>query len=124
MALSMTGTMLEKNYNDVVRYIHATTAEEFGQVLALLPDMVKAGLAEEVQKLTDAHRYDAAAKCAYYVARNGSGVTVWSWNHVYRPHEAGELIFRVVSSRAPLDETLANEFYALATGRNVTNPRL
>jgi hypothetical protein len=117
------GTTLKEAMNEVVNFDVAMNAEEFARILALLPDGVGAGVAEEVQRLGDAHRYHAEASRAYYFERRGNGVTVWSWNHVYRPHEAGELIFRVVSSPTPLDEALASECYARATGRDVTNPR-
>jgi hypothetical protein len=40
----------------------------------------------------------------------------------HRPHEAGDLIYRVVSSPDPLDEKLANQCYVLATGRTIENP--
>lgn len=113
--------MLQKTYNRVVSFVHATNAAEFERLLALLPDVVSRGLADELQKLGDAHRHDIHAKCAYYFERDGDGVKVWSWNHVDRPHEAGELIFLVVSSVAPLDVNLANEFYTRATGRMVEN---
>ena len=57
------------------------------------------GLADELQKLGKRrHSHDIQAKCAYYFERDGDGVIAWSWNHVDRPHEAGELIFLVVSS--------------------------
>jgi len=111
--------MLEKTYNEVVSFIQATTADEVAQALGRLPDVVKLGLAEEVQKFSDGHRYDENAKRAYYFERQGTGVAIWSWNHVYRPHEAGELIFRVVSARVLLDDKLANECYERATGRAV-----
>ena len=116
------GPMLEKTYNQVVGFMHATNAEEVEQVLALLPRVVGAGLADELHRLGDAHRYDSQANRAYYFERQGDGLTVWTWNHVYRPHEAGELIFLVVSSATPLDEKLANECYARATGRTAANP--
>lgn len=112
--------MLENTCNQVVSFIHATSADEFEELLARLPDPVKAGLAEELAKFMDAHRYDGSTQRAYYFERQGSGVIAWSWNHVYRPHEAGELIFRVVSSPGTLDENLANECYTRATGRAVT----
>ena len=114
--------MLEKTYNQVVSFVHATNADEFEQVLGLLPNVVTAGLAEEVKTFGDAHRYDAFAKRAYYFVRQGPGVAVWSWHHVYRPHEAGQLIFDVVSLPASLNEKLANECYARATGRTVDKP--
>lgn len=116
------GTMLEKAYNQVVGFIHATNADEVEQVLAPLPRVVEAGLAEELHRLGDAHRFDPQANRAYYFERQGDGLTVWTWNHVYRPHEAGELIFLVVSSATPLDEKLANECYARATGRTAAKP--
>lgn len=115
------GGMLEKTYNEIVSSIQATTADEVAQVLARLPDIVRVGLSEEVQKFSDGHRYDEKAKRAYYFERQGTGLGIWSWNHIYRPHEAGELIFRVVSARTLLDERLANECYERATGRSVTN---
>jgi hypothetical protein len=115
--------MLEKTYNEVVSFIQAMGADEFEQVLAPLPDAVKGGLADELKKFGDAHRHDIRANCAYYFQRHGDGTTIWTWNYVYRPHEAGELIFQVVSSTTTLDETLANECYARATGRTVDKPR-
>ena len=115
--------MLERTYNQVVSFVHATSADELEQLLALLPDVVRVGLAEEVKKFGDAHRYDATGKLAYYFERQGSGVAVWTWSHVYRPHEAGQLIFDVVSQPASLNEKLANECYARATGRTVDRPR-
>lgn len=115
--------MLEKTYNNVVRLIQASNGHEFEQMLAHLPDVVKLHLAQELQKFSDAHRYDPETQRAYYFSAQGTGVSIWSWSHVYRPHEAGELIFRVVNSQAPLDEKLANECYAVATGRTVENPR-
>lgn len=111
--------MLEQTYNPVVSFVHATNADEFEQVHARLPDVVRAGLAEELKKYSDAHRYDASAQRAWYFERRDAGVAVWSWNDVYRPHEAGELIFLVVSSPASLDERLANECYTRATGREI-----
>ena len=115
--------MPKKTYNQVVSFVHATNADELDQVLGLLPGVVRAGLAEEVNTFGDAHRYDAFAKCAHYFVRQGPGVDVWSWHHVYRPHEAGQLIFDVVSLPASLNEKLANECYARATGRTVDLPR-
>ena len=114
--------MLEKTYNQVVSFVQATNADELEQVIGLLPGVVRAGLAEEVNKFGDAHRYDAGAKRAYYFVRQGSGASIWSWHHVYRPHEAGQLIFDVVSLPASLNEQRANECYARATGRTVDMP--
>lgn len=116
------GSMLEKTYNQVVSFVHATNADELERVIGLLPNVVRAGLAEEVKKFGDAHRYDAHAKRAYYLVRQGPGAAVWSWHHVYRPHEAGQLIFDVVSLPASLNEQYANECYARATGRTVDKP--
>ena len=114
--------MLQRTYNEIVGFMLAANGDEFAQILALLPEDVKGGLMEELQKLSDAHRYDTAAQRAYYFELQGTGVAVWSWNHVHRPHEAGELIFHVVGSTAPLDEKRANECYARATGRTIENP--
>jgi hypothetical protein len=114
--------MLEKTYNAVVQYTLATTAEEVSEVFARLSKAVVRGLVAELDVAGDVHRYDPDKKCAYYFARHENNLAVWSWNEVHRPHEAGELIFLVVSSVSPLDETLANEFYLRATGRTADNP--
>ena len=114
--------MLEKKYNEVVHYTLATTPDEIAEVFARLPGTVANGLATELIVAKDVHRYDVHAKCAYYLEMKGTQLAVWAWDHVYRPHEAGELIFLVVGSRPPLDEKLANEFYARATGRTVESP--
>jgi hypothetical protein len=115
--------MLERTYNDIVQYMLATNAAEIAEVFARLPVSVTQGLASELDVAGDVHRYDAVAKRVYYFEQEGTRLTVWSWNEVHRPHEAGELIFLVVDSRAPLDEKLANEFYARATQRTVGSPR-
>ena len=115
--------MLERTYNNIVRYMLATSAAEIAEVFARLPVGVTQGLASELDVAGDVHRYDADAKRVYYFEQAGTNLAVWSWNDVHRPHEAGELIFLVVGSRAPLDEELANEFYAQATQRTVGNPR-
>ena len=116
--------MLKQTYNAVVRYTFATTAEETAEVFAGLPVTLAQGLAREVAVAGDAHRYDADDRCAYYFERQETSLAVWSWNEVHRPHEAGELIFLVVSSIAPLDGKLASEFYVRATGRSIETPRL
>ena len=41
------------------------------------PLCVRVGLTEELKKFSDAHRYDANAKRAYYFERQGTGVAVW-----------------------------------------------
>lgn len=115
--------MLQRTYNDIVRYTLASTAAEVAELFARLPDSVSRGLAAELEVAGDVHRYDADAKRVYYFEQKGTQLAVWSWNEVHRPHEAGELIFLVVDSRAPLDEKLANEFYERATRRKVTDSR-
>lgn len=115
--------MLEKTFNAVVHYTLATTAAEVGEVFARLSKAVVIGLVAELDVAGDVHRYDPDKKCVYYFERQGTNLAVWSWNEVHRPHEAGELIFLVVSSVSPLDEMLANEFYVRATGRTLDNPR-
>ncbi len=72
------GGVLQKTYNKVVSFSHATNAAEFEGLLARLPDVVRLGLADELQKLGDAHRHDIQAKCAYYFERDGGGAKVWS----------------------------------------------
>jgi hypothetical protein len=114
--------MFERKYNEVVGYTLATTAEEIADVFARLATSVANGLATELLVAKDVHRYDIHAKRAYYMAMTGTQLAVWIWDHVYRPHEAGELIFLVVGSRESLNESLANEFYARATGRTVYRP--
>jgi hypothetical protein len=79
-------------------------------------------LAWELELAGDVHRYDPEAKRAYYFVKADNRLTVWSWNHVYRPHEAGELIYLVVGTPTELDEQIANECYAQATGRTVNSP--
>jgi hypothetical protein len=114
--------MFERKYNEVVGYTLATTAEEIADVFARLAGSVANGLATELLVANDVHRYDVYAKRAYYLVMTGTQLAVWVWDHVYRPHEAGELIFLVVGSRESLDEKLANEFYTRATGRTVDRP--
>jgi hypothetical protein len=114
--------MLKTSYNAIVRHAQATTAEEISEFLAGLPKSVASGLAAELEVAGDVHRYDADAQRAWYFERAESVLTAWSWEDVRRPHEAGELIFLVVSSTIPLDAKLACEFYARATGRSAERP--
>lgn len=111
--------MLEKTYNAVVHHTVATTAEETAAVFAQLSAAVVSGLAAELEVAGDVHRYDLPGKRAYYFVKKDGELAVWRWNDVYRPHEAGELIFQVVSADEPLDERLASECYTRATGRAV-----
>ena len=114
--------MLDKSYNAVVHFTLATSAEEIYEVFARLSPTVARGLAAELDIAGDVHRYDDQAKRAYYFERQGANLTVWSWNEVHYFHEAGELLTLVVASKSPLDERLANAFYARATGRTVEHP--
>ena len=116
------GLALQKTYNTVVQYTVATNADQITSVFARLPVSVAHALASELELAEDAHRYDPHAKRAYYFVKAENRLTVWSWNHVYRPHEAGELIYLVVSITTELDEKIANECYARATGRTVDSP--
>jgi hypothetical protein len=119
----MTGElMLKTSYNAIVRYARATTDEEISEFLAGLPKSVASGLAAELEVAGDVHRYDGDAQRAWYFERTDDGLTAWSWEDVRRPHEAGELIFLVVSSTVPLDAKRATEFYARATGRSAERP--
>ena len=115
--------MLDKSFNAVVHYTLASSPEEIHDVFAGLSEAVVSRLAAELDLAGDVYRYDAEAHRAYYFERQGfTNLAVWSWNEVHRFHEVGELITLVVSSRLPLDETQANEFYARATGRTVERP--
>jgi hypothetical protein len=113
--------MLERIYNNIVRFTLATTPAEIAEVFARLPDVVSQGLAAELDVAGDVHRYDADTKRVYYFEQEGTTLKMWSWNEVHRPHEAGELIFLVVSSSVPLDEKPASDFYERATGRRIAD---
>jgi hypothetical protein len=116
------GLALQKTYNPVVQYTLATNADQIKSVLECLPVPVAHALTSELELAGDVHRYDPSAKRAYYFVKGDKRLTVWSWNHVYRPHEAGELIYLVVGITTELDEKIANECYERATGRTVDSP--
>ena len=115
--------MTEAVLNRVIRLVIATTATEFESVLAQLPHGVRFGVASELDLVAEAHRYDVAHHCAYYLRRRKDGIAVWRWSCIASFAEAGRLRLLIDSLPKALDIDLAARVFEQATHRSVDNPR-
>ena len=69
--------MMERVFNKVVQLLVVTTAGELDSVLGTLPHGVRFGVARELDQTGEAHRYESARHCAYYLRRQDDGIVVW-----------------------------------------------
>jgi hypothetical protein len=111
--------MLDKTFNDVVRYILAVTPREVEEVVEHLPENVRNELHHALDQEGKVRRYDEDSCQAYYLSREGSGLSIWIWSEIRSHQEAGRLLALLVNPPEPLNEGRANELYAHATGRSV-----
>lgn len=115
--------MTEIVFNKVVRLTLATTAEELQSVLGYLPHGVRFGVAHQLDEVGEAHRYEIARHCAYYLRRQEHGIAVWRWGYVASPLEASRLRALIALLDRPLDPEMARQVFEHATRRSVGNPR-
>ena len=109
--------------NSVVRLVLVSTAAELTSALGCLPHGVRFGIAHELDEVGEAHRYEIARHCAYYLRRQRNGVAIWRWSYIASPLEAGRLRDAISTLARPLDIELANRVFELATRRRVSDPR-
>lgn len=115
--------MTEAVINRVIRLVVATTAMELESVLAQLPHGVRFGVASQLDEVGEAHRYEIARHCAYYLRRQENGIAVWRWSCITSFAEANRLRLLIDSLGRPLDIDLAARVFEQATHRSVDNPR-
>ena len=106
----------------IVHHLLVDTTVEFNQVVAYLPRAVANGLVRALDEAGEAYRYDADSKRAYYLRREGSSLSMWSWDHVQSAAEFGDLVSLIVRLDEPLDLEQAKKVYLDATGRSANQP--
>ncbi len=115
--------MVETVFNKVVHLLVATTASELEAVLGTLPHGVRFGVAHQLDETGEAHRYESARHCAYYLRRHPEGILVWRWCYVASPLEAKYLQAMIHSLEGRLDGESATRAFEAATRRSVSQPR-
>ena len=113
--------MLEKNYNEIVRFVVAASAVEAHELFRRLPAGVRSDIEQALQQEDFVLRYDTRSKRAFYLSRHGPGVMMWSWNRVLSHEEAAALLTHLIDLDEPLNESFANQVYVRATGRRATS---
>jgi hypothetical protein len=108
--------MLKRECTDKVRYWFADSAAETDQLIAELPEPIRARL-EAVLDLDEVVlRYDKSENRAYFIARQARGLVVWIWDDIKSLAKAGQLLASVARLDRPLSEDVALGLYGRATG--------
>ena len=115
--------MVETVFNKVVHLLIATSVGELEAVLGTLPHGVRFGVAHQLDETGEAHRYESARHCAYYLRRHPDGVLIWRWCYVASTLEAKYIQALIESLETPLDGKSATQVFERATHRSVSNPR-
>lgn len=115
--------MTEAAFNNVIRLVVATTSQELLAVLGYLPHGVRFGVAQQLDEVGEAYRYELHRNCAYYLRRQRQGILVWRWSYIACLLEANRLQALIASLDGPLDADSASRLFERATGRSVNNPR-
>jgi len=104
----------------IVHHLVVDNPVELNQVVAYLPRAVANGLVRALDEAGEAYRYDADSQRAYYLRREGSSLSMWSWDHVRSAAEFGDLVSLIVRLEEPLDLEQAKKVYLGATGRSAS----
>ncbi len=80
-------------------------------------------MAHQLEETGEAHRYESARHCAYYLRRHPDGVLVWRWCYVASPLEAKYLQAMIRSRGGSLDGQSATRIFEAATRRSASHPR-
>ena len=115
--------MHETVFNKVVHLLVATTAGELEAVLGTLPHGVRFGVAHQLDQAGEAHRYESARHCVYYLRRDDDRILIWRWCYVASQLEAKYLQALLQALGRPLDGETATRLFEQATRRSVENPR-
>jgi hypothetical protein len=115
--------MFDTAINRVVRLTITHSLGQLERLLAGHPPGLRIGVRGEVERYGQAWRYEKARHCAYYMKRQGCGVTVWRWSYIATEQEVARLRALVESLQGPMNEHRANQVFEHATHRTVNNPR-
>ncbi len=80
-------------------------------------------MAHQLDKIGEAHRYETARHCSYYLRRDDDRILIWRWCYIASPIEARNLQAMVQALGCPLDGHTAARIFEQATRRSVGNPR-
>jgi hypothetical protein len=115
--------MLDAAINRVVRLTITTSPWELERILALLTYDTRLSVRRDLDEDMEAHHFQMAEHCAYYLKRQGSRVAVWRWSHVASEAEATRLRALIKSLEGRLDVHRANQVFEKATRRTLSAPR-
>lgn len=116
--------MLDAAINKVVRLTITGSSWQLEQVLASLPYRVRLDIRHDLEGTREAHRFERARNCAYYLRRQGSRVVIWRWSYVGSEAEAARMRLIIKSLGGRLDAYRANQVFEQATHRSIGRPRL
>lgn len=116
--------MLDAAINKVVRLTITGSSWQLEQVLASLPYRVRLDIRRDLDGSREAHRFEKARNCAYYLRRQGSRVVIWRWSYVACGSEAARMRILIQSLGGRLDVYRASQVFEQATHRSVSRPRL
>ena len=115
--------MLDSAINSVVRLTITTSPWELERILSSLTYEARLEVRRVLDEDQEAHHFETAGHCAYYLQRQGSRVAVWRWSHVASEAEATRLRALIKSLEGRLDVHRANQVFEKATRRTLSAPR-
>ncbi len=116
--------MLDAAINKVVRLTITGSAAQFEQVLASLAYRTRFDMKRNLEEAREAHRFERARNCAYFLRRQGSRVVIWRWSYVASDAEAARMKSLIKSLGGRLDVYRASQVFEQATHRSISRPRL
>jgi len=116
--------MLDAAINKVVRLTITGSSWQLERALASLTYRVRLDIRRDLEESREAHRFERARNCAYYLRRQGSRVVIWRWSYVASISEANRIRALVQSLQGRLDAYRATHIFEEATHRNISRPRL
>jgi hypothetical protein len=116
--------MLDAAINKVVRLTITGSSWQLERVLASLTYRARLDIRHDLEEFREAHRFERARNCAYYLRRQGSRVVIWRWNYVASISEANRIRTLIQSLEGRLDAYRASHIFEEATHRSTSRPRL
>lgn len=116
--------MLDVAINKVIRLTITGSAEQLERILASLSYGTRFSIRRDLGESREAHRFEQARNCAYYLRRQGSRVVIWRWSYVASMGEAARMRALIQSLEGRLDAYRATQVFEEATQRSVNRPRL
>lgn len=116
--------MIDAAINKVVRLTITGSSWQLERSLALLPYRARLDIRRDLEQDREAHRFERARNCAYYLRRQGSRVVIWRWNYVASTAEASRMRSLIRSLEGRLDVYRASQVFEQATRRSISRPRL